>query len=82
MGSQCNKKLNIKLNILNAAASIYIYVPKKKKYLPPVRKVVALHNKTNRHTNTKPLHTIQTTSSPKLTVTAPFFNIIYIYIYI
>lgn len=46
MGSQCNKKLNIKLNILNAAASIYIYVPKKK-YLPPVRKVVALQNKTD-----------------------------------
>lgn len=76
MGSQCNKKLNIKLNILNAAASIYTYVPKKKiikkNYLPPVRKVVALQNKTNRQTNTKPLHTIQTTSSPKLTVTAPF----------
>lgn len=54
---------------------------KKKNYLPPVRKVVALQNKTNRQTNTKPLHTIQTTSSPKLTVTAPFFNIIYIFIY-
>lgn len=51
MGSQCNKKLNIKLNILNAAASIYTYVPKKKKnYLPPVRKVVALQNKTDKQT--------------------------------
>lgn len=50
-----------------------MYPPKKKNYLPPVRKVVALQNKTNRQTNTKPLHTIKTTSSPKLTVTAPFF---------
>lgn len=50
MGSQCNKKLNIKLNILNAAAGIYTYVPKKKNYLPPVRKVVALQNKTDEQT--------------------------------
>lgn len=50
MSSRCNKKLNIKLNILNAAASIYMYVPPS---VSPSSKEGGCF--TNRQTNTNAL---------------------------
>lgn len=73
MCSRCNKKLNIKLNILNAAASIYTYVPPNF-FLLPIRKVVALQ--IDRQTQMLCCLQLQTTPppSPERKVTAPFLR--------